>query len=376
MDNNKFDQEKFRELLRKGIGLRTQKQFAEQTGIAHATINRMLNDDTISCPRLKTLETFADHMLSVSLEELMEACGYEVPDINEMVKTIESDIADYFAFGEDMVSYDSIDDLADRLDAFVNKCHAVVTYEETDNDGVPENLAKRGAEDRIRFNVKWNYEKYTCTTIFNVFYTISRNNRFILVDTDINDKKEHTFINSANMTPEERLLACIFGIDTGEVTKIPTNTPGYGLEFNDTPEGFMDFLNLHAGTFCDTTEHAEMYKRIITGEDIETVFKGYRFGSADIGPCAVIAEIMSKETGRSFAFYDEEFSLPDDTKNACIMEYIPLPFGRPDAPDKKLINYLYDCAKTLKIKKFGLVFYHTFFEKVNKYQFDTDTFSC
>ena len=85
---------------------------------------------------------------------------------------------------------------------------------------------------------------------------------------------------------------------------------------------------------------------------------------------------MSKETGRSFAFYDEEFSLPDDTKNARIMEYIPLPFGRPDAPDKKLINYLYDCAKTLKIKKFGLVFYHTFFEKVNKYQFDTDTFSC
>ena len=54
--NTGFQEKEFKELLRKGIGSRTQKEFAAQTGIAQETISRMLNDTGISCPRIKTLD--------------------------------------------------------------------------------------------------------------------------------------------------------------------------------------------------------------------------------------------------------------------------------------------------------------------------------
>ena len=81
MKENKFNQKKFRELLKKGIGLRTQKEFAAQAGMSPATINRMLNEDVIARPKIKTLEALTNHMHNVTYSELMDACGYETPGI-------------------------------------------------------------------------------------------------------------------------------------------------------------------------------------------------------------------------------------------------------------------------------------------------------
>ena len=66
MKENKFNQKKFRELLKKGIGLRTQKEFAAQAGMSPATINRMLNEDVIARPKIKTLEALTNHMHNVT----------------------------------------------------------------------------------------------------------------------------------------------------------------------------------------------------------------------------------------------------------------------------------------------------------------------
>lgn len=65
-----------------------------------ATINRMLNEDVIARPKIKTLEALTNHMHNVTYSELMDACGYETPGIEEVVRGLESDISDFFAFSD------------------------------------------------------------------------------------------------------------------------------------------------------------------------------------------------------------------------------------------------------------------------------------
>ena len=47
--------ETFRSLVKKGIGSRTQKEFAEQAGISRVNLNRVLNAETIARPSKRTL---------------------------------------------------------------------------------------------------------------------------------------------------------------------------------------------------------------------------------------------------------------------------------------------------------------------------------
>ena len=82
----------FRSLLRKGIGTRTQKEFANEVNMAEPTINRMLNAEEISRPRKATLEKLAPKMRGVTLNDLLTACGYEKESIEEMVSAVVDDI--------------------------------------------------------------------------------------------------------------------------------------------------------------------------------------------------------------------------------------------------------------------------------------------
>ncbi len=70
----------FRELLLRAIGEeRTQKQFAEDTGISQVHISRMLSDDFSGTPELQTLEKIADNSEGrVSLAQLKESLGMHV----------------------------------------------------------------------------------------------------------------------------------------------------------------------------------------------------------------------------------------------------------------------------------------------------------
>ena len=128
MEEKKFNQKKFRELLKKGIGLRTQKEFAVQAGMSPATINRMLNEDVIARPKIKTLETLASHMHNVSYSELMDACGYETPGIEEVVRSLESDISDFFAFSDGISFFPSMEEMLE------NKAGQLSGYDVVAND--------------------------------------------------------------------------------------------------------------------------------------------------------------------------------------------------------------------------------------------------
>lgn len=75
-----FDIKIFRELLRKAIGDRSQKEFAEVAGLSYYNLNRMLNKDDNGVPAIKSLEKIAEASQGrVTLGQLKAACGY-APD--------------------------------------------------------------------------------------------------------------------------------------------------------------------------------------------------------------------------------------------------------------------------------------------------------
>lgn len=57
----------FRRLLREGIGIRTQREFARVSGISYTHLNRLLNQEVIARPSKNTLKTMAEHMPTVAL---------------------------------------------------------------------------------------------------------------------------------------------------------------------------------------------------------------------------------------------------------------------------------------------------------------------
>ena len=140
------------------------------------------------------------------------------------------------------------------------------------------------------------------------------------------------------------------------------------------PKGFLDFLNQHADTFCDSAENAKLYKKVLQREDPKKVFSDYSRNNSDTGPCAVIADIMTKETGRNFIYFDIDFNLPDEIQNSCIMVSSESKIGCTKQLNHQLANYLYECAKLLKIQKFGMVYYHYAYPNNREYQFDINTF--
>jgi hypothetical protein len=71
---------KFRELLLLCIGGRSQRAFAQETGLSTFHLNKLINSPVIARPNRSTLFTLAEHSEGrVSYPELSEACGYSDP---------------------------------------------------------------------------------------------------------------------------------------------------------------------------------------------------------------------------------------------------------------------------------------------------------
>lgn len=391
MKENKFNQKKFRELLKKGIGLRTQKEFAVQAGMSPATINRMLNEDVIARPKIKTLETLASHMHNVSYSELMDACGYETPGIEEVVRSLESDISDFFAFSDGISFFPSMEEMLERLRSFIQRDGVQIVRangKENTGDDIPEDVKEKGAEEKTTVSIEWRYNNCECNTEFHVYYILTKGDKVIIVDNDIDKLFEapagtketyiqHTAIVSTKYSPAAlRLLENIFGgvLPGVDVEILPATYAGYGFEVKETPKGFVDFLNLHSDTFCDCEENTQLYRRVVEGEDPEEVFREYGNSAFAVGPCGVIADIMKKETEEEYMYYTEDDRLPKDMRNACIMNRAEYDFIEPLSNDTKY--YLYECARTLKLPTFGVVYHNTTIQKAVCWQYNTETFEA
>lgn len=362
-----------------------------QAGMSPATINRMLNEDVIARPKIKTLETLASHMHNVSYSELMDACGYETPGIEEVVRSLESDISDFFAFSDGISFFPGMEEMLERLRSFIQRDGVQIVRangKENTGDDIPEDVKEKGAEEKTTVSIEWRYNNFECNTEFHVYYILTKGNKVIIVDNDINKLFEvpagtketyiqHTAIVSTKYSPAAlRLLESIFGgvLPGADVEILPATYAGYGFEVKGTPEGFVDFLNLHSGTFCDCEENTQLYRRVVEGEDPEEVFREYGDSAFADGPCRVIADIMEKETEETYMYYTEDDRLPKDMRNACIMNRAEYDFIKPLSNDTKY--YLYECARTLKLPTFGVVYYNTAIQKVVCWQYNTETFEA
>lgn len=65
----------FCEMLRRGIGTRTQSQFAKAAGLTPEYVSRLLNGKTDAAPRLSTLEKIAVHTSRYGLNDYRKALG-------------------------------------------------------------------------------------------------------------------------------------------------------------------------------------------------------------------------------------------------------------------------------------------------------------
>ena len=383
---NTFNQKRFRELLKKGIGNRTQKEFAEQVNMAQATISRMLNDEVISCPKVKTLEVFAAHMPNVSLSELMSACGYEMPGIEDAVAKMESDVEDFFAFGQsdnrlDVVA--DVDTLMKNMEAFLSRDTRKVRVMALLGE-VTREMKDRGAEEAVHVSITWKYDCFACCTAFDLFYVETKSGKVIVIGSSITEEPDiregyirHTKVeDSREISRETRdiyaMLKEIIGAD-GKTCKVsPQTWAGAGFYYDKTPEGFLDFLNAHADTFCDSRENADMYRRVTEGEDADAVFADYEGHLHTFGTGAVVADIMRKESGDNYVYLTEDEEIPKEQRNACIMARNYYDLMEP-IPKKQLI-YIHQCAKELKIPEFGAVYYHTTCMELRGQCYKTDRF--
>lgn len=75
---NKTDLAKFKELVRKSIGARSQAEFASEALLSPSHLTRMLNDDYDSTPHVRTIRNIAAVAVNgVTLNDLLVAAGYE-----------------------------------------------------------------------------------------------------------------------------------------------------------------------------------------------------------------------------------------------------------------------------------------------------------
>lgn len=382
----------FRELLRKGIGTRSQKEFATEAGISTVHLNRMLNNETINRPSRETLERLSYSMRNITLNELLTSCGYDSVSIEEITLKVEKEIASGISDVKGTLQ-PSISDFLDMVNTlYVSVRGSIVKIggEEEQHKSCQE------AELKIPVTLKWQFENIYAETKFDVFYARTTRGKVIILNSSISNedsieteweeenvrgllpyltKKYHHSIfykdiseetGRANRIASKRLFDAIFR----DENRIETVKTGYGFYYNETPKGFKDFLAGHASAFCTSPEKVALYqKTLLPDADLDKIFEDYATDDLSVfGTSVVVAEILKAETGQDFTCYGIEAG----TDDACIM------FSEEGCEKgeniKKYIPMLYAYAKELKVPTFGLCYHKGYIKEDFSLQFDTEKY--
>lgn len=88
---------------------------------------------------------------------------------------------------------------------------------------------------------------------------------------------------------------------------------GYGFPYDCNDENLIDFIKAHKDTFCQSKNETDLYQKLLEATkdeyniDIEDFFYYYKCDNDDeYGVGAVIANIMSRETGIRFSSASED----------------------------------------------------------------------
>lgn len=360
---------KFRDLLRGGIGSRTQKAFSDETGVTPEHLSRMLNQPVISRPSLTTLRKLAKKLDTVTLSELKEACGYEIPPVDPLVPEVETAVADYFTRAAGKASYPTI---GHAMAAVKLPKVKGVTYRRV----IPVDTKEvvDGDTYTVPFHTCWMTDDWDCTTCVQVVFRKTGPELYLLesfqlappplsqedieAGYDVNGAatvvRRRRFnlqaeaIISQGVSAEERLISAIFG-----VRKYPSVISGFGFYYTETPETFSDYLFAHAGSFCVDQERSALFRELAEGnKGPDEVFAEFWGGSESAGTGSVVAEILSRETGYSFRYYAQESETEEEFgKDACIMA-TDAPSRLKDVPNRLCVA-VYSSALGLGIAEFG-----------------------
>lgn len=313
-NENKGEYREFRDLLRRGIGTRTQKAFAEEVGISKEHLNRMLNNREISRPTVSILRKMASHMETITERMLLEACGYEVEDIGERIKRCEASLAEGL---ENLVNADyqqpwkSVMDALQTVDLLYLEENGKFEFDE---EAACTEGGHRLAEKKTGFSYYWGNDEKDCRTKGTIFFSRTENGNLIFLDQEVIG----TSIQKKRSSAEERLLQVIFGEDDDRM--VIQTVFGYGFRYPSTPQGFADFLVEYRGAFCTNRERSKMLLQIIDeGKDPDEVFKDFQTDKYGCGTGGAVAEILSREFGVYFYYYTREETLSEEDSVSSIL---------------------------------------------------------
>lgn len=407
--STKGEYKRFRVLLRQGIGTRSQKAFAAETGISYEHLNRMLNNREINRPTRKTLESLAGKMETVALDDLLKACGYEAIDIHNKAEEVEEGLKNAM---DELVKKDGIQiwsSLKEVLDVakllhLEESGDFICAKEEMLNEGLRNiNCSEgrriyNGAERYCKVTFSWGIAKeYDCRTYLILFFAPTCGGKVVITDYAMDAETLHTFCaipeavyrkavstgktdactdiyepkkNPRGTRLRERLYASLFAVDG----RYSTTVVGYGFYWPETPEGFKDFLIKHSSAFCTTKEKSSLCRRAISADaDPDDVFAGYATDD-DIGAGAgtVAAEILREETGMGFCYFGPDEHLGGKSEDACIM--LEAESGTEEWMPQDLLHTIYEAARELRIPEFGVCYHTMTMPKTVMQRYKTDEF--
>lgn len=359
----------FRKLLKKGIGYRTQREFAKTIGLTPGHLNRMLNQEKIPRPSKNTLISMSHHMSSVTLKELLESCGYEVESTEETAKKLADNLKDFFTGNRESrgLMNCSIKELCEAFDMLYRPAACEEMQFDIEDIELTDSPYST-AENAARIVARWDHMDCVCFTTFILYYAKTLAGKIYVVGLDVEKTTDGLYAQimrkSRKNSAESRLLNAIFGF-SGETNRYQAVTIGPGIAYNSTPAGFRDFLMNHRNTFCTNEERRKQWQQIAEqGMDPDIVFADYNDAGGGTGTGAVVASILTDELqnmewmkGREFLYMEPCEWLPEEERNAFVM--VPDPYNSPDMP-KDLCIRLYFYAKELQAPEFGLCYYrHT-----------------
>nr|WP_303181830.1 helix-turn-helix transcriptional regulator [Lachnoclostridium phocaeense] len=364
---SKGEYKEFRELLRRGIGTRTQKAFAEEVGISKEHLNRMLNNREINRPTISILRNMAGHMNTITERMLLEACGYEMESIKDRSVRCEATLTDGL---KNLVTGDYPQPWRSVTDALQTIALLYMSESGKFEFGKEETNEEEGhhlAEKHMQVSFQWGDGESVCETPVTIYYSRTENGNLIFQDYQV----DSTNIRRKRTMAEERLLKAIFGDEDEKM--VTTTILGYGFHYTETPGGFPDFLNEHRGAFCTSRDRSQMLLQIIDGgKEPDEIFADFSTDRYGIGTGGAVAEILSKELGILFYCYEHDDELGEEDSPSCIM-VDDHDFVRAEISREELLLNLQRAAATLQIPEFGHI-YHSYREPAQPQLYDTKSF--
>lgn len=363
----------FQKLLRDGIGTRTQKEFADETGITKETINRWLNNTEIPQPGKESLQRIAKHVKKYTLNQYYVACGYPAVTLEEDIIDMEQSLED----GLNQLADEPFESISSYLGVVETLWLPKGKFERL-TQKVEIDEASSNADYSVCCSLVWTFERKICSLDFKLYYAETKKGKVIVLDYELlkpeeenledgilfKNKKCISFTIVAERRSSPSMISGRKDIDLCE-TFVKT-TLGFGFYLKDAiPENFKDYMYAHANSFCNSSYNCSIFNAATNSEDITKYFTEV-METADSGdamyPGDIIAEILSTEAKRSFVYYvsmDKEVS-PDVVMIKCAScnEINKIPVD--------VINAVYKTAKELGIPEFGACYFEEKAPKIGK----------